>query len=116
MAQLRSWMNTRKLLSVRRKESYNWHINKDFDLRNAKNLITLRKCLKRLKQFKLVKVLEKFFAIVKFYEMLNWKFRTSLQKVVVNLNSSNDVEKSWNYSNVCTGSVWKMLQKLNKNK
>ena len=35
-------------------------MNKDFDLRNAKNLITLRKCLKRLKQFKLVKVLEKF--------------------------------------------------------
>ena len=59
---------------------------------------------------------QEFFVIVKFYEKINWKFRTSQQKVVVNLNRSNDVEKSWNYSNVCTGSVWKMLQKLKKNK
>lgn len=53
---------------------------------------------------------QEFFVIVEFYEKLHWKFRKSLHKVVVNLNSSNDVQKSWNYSNVCTGSVWKMLR------
>ena len=114
-------MNTRKLLSVRRKECYNWHINRLWLKKwkksdNFKEMLKKTEAIKTCKSVRKICKTQEFFVIVTFYEKIYWKFRTSLQKVVVNWNSSNDVEKSWNYSNVCTGSVWKMLQKLNKNK
>ena len=39
---------------------FNWRINKDFYLKNPKSMIRLKKCIKKMVQLKLVKMLGKY--------------------------------------------------------
>ena len=68
--------NEKMLLRVRRKESSIECIDKDFYLKNSKSLVSLKKCIRKVDEVKLGKVLEKYLKL----------------EVVMNLNSFNDVE------------------------
>ena len=63
------------MLNVRRKKSSIQHIKKDFYLKNPKTLINSKKCIRKMEEVKLVKVLEKYPKVL---------------KLVMNLNSFND--------------------------